>query len=64
MIKPGTRVSHHAYGTGTAMQREEGKGSTIVLVKWDSPELGAFPEDKSPYEYESFWTDEADLQPE
>jgi len=46
------------------MQREEGKGSTIVLVKWDSPELGAFPEDKSPYEYESFWTDEADLQPE
>ena len=62
MVKPGDRVFHYAYGYGTATDREETKTSPIVQVKWDNPELGRFPEDKLPYEFESFWTDESQLE--
>ena len=61
MLKTGDLVVHDAYGTGVVQDREETKGEPIVLVKWDSPEMGRFPEDKLPWEHESFWTDESDL---
>lgn len=77
MIKPGMRVVHEAYGAGLVIGRKEAgsfvkewskifdtKASAIIHVKWDNPELGRFPEDKLPYEFESFWTDEDDLRPE
>ena len=64
MIKPGTRVVHEAYGAGLAIGREKTKTSTIIHVKWDNPELGRFPEDKLPYEFESFWTNEDALRAE
>lgn len=64
MIKPGNRVVHHAYGAGLALDRKETKTSPIIQVKWDNPELGRFPEDKLPWEFESFWTNEEDLRPE
>ena len=60
MLKTGDLVIHHAYGTGVVQDREETKGEPIVLVKWDNPERGRFPEDNLPYE--SFWTDESDLR--
>lgn len=62
MFKQNDRVVHHAYGKGTVQKRKLTKGNTpIVFVKWDNPELGRFPEDKLPWEYESFWTNECDL---
>ena len=62
MIKVGDSVVHHAYGTGVALDRKETKSEPIVHVKWDNPELGRFPEDKFPWEFESFWTDESQLE--
>ena len=62
MLKAGDSVVHDTYGTGVVQDREEAKGEPIVLVKWDNPEQGRFPEDDLPFEFESFWTDESDLK--
>ena len=64
MLKAGNTIKHHTYGYGLVLQRYQGKTSPIVLIKWDNPELARFPEDKLPYEYESFWTEEDDLDPQ
>ena len=63
-VKVGCRISHDSYGKGTVLGIEESRsadGTSIVNVKWDSPELGRFPEDKLPYEFESFWTELSDV---
>ena len=61
-MTPGTRVTHNAYGDGAVLELEKtASDSIIVHVKWDTPELGRFPEDAFPYEHESFWTDKQDL---
>jgi hypothetical protein len=64
-IKVGCRISHDAYGKGTVLAIEESRSpysTGIVQVKWDNPELGRFPEDKKPYEFESFWTELSDVE--
>ena len=64
-IETGCRIYHDAYGTGTVLKIEKSgspDGTKIVNVKWDSPELGRFPEDEVPYEFESFWTDLSDVE--
>ena len=75
MIKIGDSVVHHAYGSGLVIGRKEAgefvrawskifdtEASAIIHVKWDNPELGRFPEDELPWEFESFWTDESQLE--
>ncbi len=64
-IKTGCRIYHDSYGKGTVLGIEESRsaiGTSIVNVKWDNPELGRFPEDKLPYEFESFWTELSDVE--
>ena len=61
MLTSGERVQHHAYGTGTVLRRIAINSGVIVKVKWDRPELGRFPNDKKPFEFESFCVDEASL---
>jgi hypothetical protein len=56
----GTRVSHHAYGSGTILDIEEIKsGRKIVQVMWDDPSLSQWLEEEL---RESFWTDFEDLE--
>ena len=61
-----SRVRHHAYGEGVILNFETlldietryKPGHTIVLVRWDDPDLSCWPGESPVSE---FWTDPKDL---
>ena len=54
-----SRVRHHAWGEGVILNFEIGRsGNTIVLVKWDNPDLSRWPGEEPVSE---FWTEPEDL---
>jgi hypothetical protein len=55
-----SRVRHHAYGEGVILNFETRykPTHTIVLVKWDNPDLSCWPGEEPVSE---FWTDPEDL---